>query len=118
MLDENEIRAVGPERIVIVVRPEGEREDVAEKEGPKDRTGPATPAQPPIIPAGAPEAAAPAIPAAGVAERIAVKAGVTEIVQAVEILRGELIVCELRARDCRVAATELRMGGECVVRGR
>ena len=38
---------------------------------------------------------------ARVAERIAVKTGVTEVLQPVEVLRRELIVRELRVRQMR-----------------
>jgi len=60
----------------------------------------------PVIPARTPEVAAPAIPVARVAERIAVKTGVTEILQPVEVLRRELIVRELGVRQM----CELRVG--------
>ena len=96
----------------------------------------------PTIPAGALEAAAPAIPAVGIAESVAVESGMIEIVQAMEIagyelIVGELIVHELivsesvvgelimpklvvrelAARIRPVGAVELRMSGEGVVRG-
>jgi hypothetical protein len=57
------------------------------------------------------------IPVARITERVAVKTSGNEIVQAVEILRGELIVRELDVSDGHVGGTELRMSGECVVRG-
>ena len=49
----------------------------------------------PPIPAGAPEAAAPAISAVRVAESITVEAGVIEIVQAVEVVGHKLVVRRL-----------------------
>ena len=61
--------------------------------------------------------AAPAVPIARVAERIAVKAGATEILQPAEVLRSELIVRELRVSDGHVGGAVLRMSSECVVRG-
>src|SRR6516164_1875264 len=70
-----------------------------------------------MVPACAPEAAAPVIPTACITERVAVKTSGSEIVQAEEILRGELIVRELDVSDGHVGGTELRMSGECVVRG-
>ena len=96
--DKHEIGAIHPERIVIIIRPEREAEDVAVEIRPEDRAGPAAPAAAPAVPAGAPEMAAPAIPVPRVAEGVPVEARLIEIVQAVEIVRGELIVRELRMR--------------------
>src|SRR5262249_13124564 len=70
-----------------------------------------------MVPACAPEAAAPVIPVARITERVAVKTSGNEIVQAVEILRGERIGRELDVSDGHVGGTELRMSGECVMRG-
>ena len=60
-----------------------------------------------MVPACAPEAAAPVIPVARITERVPVKTSGNEIVQAVEILRGELIVRELDVSDGHT-------GGRCL----
>src|SRR4029077_2673648 len=111
--DQQEIGSIGPERIVVVVRPEREGEDVTIDEWPEDRAGPAAPAVPPPVPAPSPEVAAPVIPFIRVAERVAVEAGAVEIVQAVEVLRDELIVRELIMGELGargLIAAELVMG--------
>src|SRR6185295_6829273 len=101
--DQHEVGSIAPERVVIVVRPEREAEDVAVEIRPEDGTGPAAPAAAPAMPSGAPELTAEAIPMLRVAERVAVEAGAIEIGQAVEIVRCELIVRELRVRYGRGA---------------
>ena len=57
--------------------------------------------------------AAPMVPVAIVAECVAIKSGLIEIVQAVKILRCELVVSKLIVSELIVA--ELIMGGERVV---
>src|SRR5262249_38741049 len=66
-----------------------------QEERPEDRSGPAAPTPTPIIPSRAPEMSAPMVPVGMVAECVAIKSGLTEIVQTFEILRCELVVGEL-----------------------
>ncbi len=56
------------------------------------------------MPAGAPELTAEAIPMLRIAEGVAIEARAIEIGQAVEIVRRELIVRELRMRHRRRAS--------------
>src|SRR5262249_23927774 len=100
---EEEVGAVRPERIVIAVGPQGESEDVAEEEGPEHRPGPAAPSAAPLIPSSAVEAATPPVPPGAIAEGVAVESVVIEVMQTVEIVRGELIVRDLSARDLIVS---------------
>jgi hypothetical protein len=62
-----------------------------------------------MIPSRAPEMPAPMVPVGVVAECVAIKSRLTEIVQTVEILRRELIVGELVVSELIVA--KLIVGG-------
>ena len=115
---EQEIGAVRPERIVIVVGPEGEGKDISVQVRPENRAGPAAEAMAPTISASAPKAAPPAIPVMGIAEGVAVESGVIEIVQAAEVAGYELIVRQLIVHELIVSETIMgeRIVPELVVR--
>src|SRR5437899_1943657 len=81
---ENKLGAEGPEWIVIVIRIEHKREDVAIEVRPEHWPGPASPPRTPVVPSGSPEAATPAVPSLPAAECVAVESGTIEIVQALE----------------------------------
>jgi hypothetical protein len=76
---EQKVRSIGPEGIIIVIRPEGEGEHVANKERPEHRAGPAAPAIAPTIPPGSVELPAPTVPAVRITERVAIETSGAEI---------------------------------------
>jgi hypothetical protein len=78
-----------------VLRPESEREDIAQQGRPEHRSGPAAPTAAPIVPACAVEIAAPTIPGVVIAEAVAIEAAMVEIIQAAEVLGRELVMGEL-----------------------
>src|SRR5262249_7983828 len=106
---ENEIGAKGPERIVIVVRPEREGEDVANEERPEYWPGPSSPPRTPVVPSRPPEVAAPAVPSLSITECVSVESGTIENVQALETLSSKSALTPGRKS---VGAAELIVGSE------